>query len=99
MGKHGVASVQLPSLGFISGTCISAPNNQAVTVPSEATIFEIGAETAVCYYAINNPICSTTSHGFVAQNTVRTVGPISGLSTLRVHAPGGVVHITFFKEA
>lgn len=99
MGKYGVASVQLPSWGFVSGTCISAPNNQAVTVPSEATIFEIDAETAACYYAINNPICSTTSHGFVAQNTARTIGPLYNMSTLRVHAPGGVVHITFFKEA
>lgn len=101
MARHGVfdaTRVQLPYWLYISGTTITNPNNQAVVIPSEATIFEIDSEGAECYYAINNPICSTLSDGYVPSEGGRIIGPLSNLTTLRVHGTTAIVHIMFFKE-
>ena len=101
MARHGIfdaTRVQLPYWRFISGICLNAPNNYAVPYPSDATIIEIDAETAACYYEINGASAGTTSSGYVPTGGGRIIGPLSNLVSLRVHAPGAVVHIMFFQE-
>lgn len=96
---HGFSRVQQPARYYLGGQTLSAPANAALTVPSEAEIITIAAETADCYFGINTAIAGLLSEGFVAQDTVQTVGPVANLTSARVHAPGAVVHVMYWREA
>src|SRR5512139_256783 len=99
MRLFGKTEVQSPEWVYMDGVVLTNPNNQAVTVPSTATIVEIGAESAKCYYAVNSAIASAVSPGYVPSETVRTIGPIGNLTALCVHGTSSTVHIQFFREA
>lgn len=101
MGKHGVfdaTRVQLPYWEYLSGYSITNPNNQAVVLPSEATIVEIDSEDDKTYYAINSIQCDATAPGYVPADGGRIIGPLGNLNSLHVHGTSAITHIQFFKE-
>lgn len=101
MGKWGVKDadrVQLPYWEYLWGNTYTNPDNQAVPVPSEATIFEIDAEDDECFYNINQGFAGPLSPGYVSLNGERIVGPLANLNSLHVHGTNAIVHIQFFRE-
>lgn len=101
MGKHGVKSasrVQLPYWHYISGYTITNPDNQAVTIPSTATIVRIASENGDTYYAINAALAGATAPGHIATDEYQDIGPLGNLTTLYVHGTAAITHIQFFRE-
>lgn len=101
MGKHGVVSanrVQLPYWEYLSGETHTNPSNQAITLPSEATIVTIDSEDGKCYYAINGAFAQANSPGYVPADGGRILGPLGNLVLLHIHGPSAIVHLQFFKE-
>lgn len=97
----GFARVQLPADFHIDGQgeTFTNPSDQALTIPSTASIVTIGAENGDCYYDVNGGIAGVNSPGFVPPDTVRRIGPIANLTTMRVHAPSAVIHVDYWREA
>ncbi len=89
--------VQPASWIFIKSDSKASPSDLAVGVPSTATIVVIAAETAPVYYEVNGPHANATSGGFVATNTVQTIGPLGNLTSLRI-ASTGTAHLQYFRE-
>jgi len=99
MRLSGRQQVQLPSWLYISGVTYTNPNSQAVTIPSTATIVEIDAEDAECYYEINSASANANSYGYVPSEGGRIIGPLANMTSLYVHGTSSIVHIQFFREA
>lgn len=91
--------VQLPAWEYLGGETFTDPSDQALNIPSEASIIEIEAEDAECYYAINSATASANSPGYVPAEGGRIIGPLSNLVSLAVTgAAGSIVHVMYFKE-
>lgn len=92
---------QLPAWEYLGGETLldTDVSGQALNIPSEASIIEIEAEDAECYYAINSPVASANSPGYVPAEGGRVIGPLSNLASLTVRgAAGSIVHVMYFKE-
>jgi hypothetical protein len=94
--------VQLPPWEYISGQTLTMDgSNQLLTIPSTASIVEIDAEGAAVYYAINSPIASAVSPGYVPSEGGRIIGPLSILTQISIFgtaAGAAVAHIQYFRE-
>ena len=98
--KHlpAYARVQLPSWYYIGGETLTNPNNQALTLPSTVDTIVISMESGDGYYAINGA-ASTSSDGYIPENGFQSIGPVANLTSVNVHAPSGVVHVEYWREA
>lgn len=90
---------QLPRWHYIGGEYWDGPNNQALAIPADATVVQIAAESAKCYFEINGLSASASSSGYVPPENVVVIGPLSDLGSMRVHGAGSKVHILYFREA
>ena len=90
--------VQNPPWEYLGGETFTNPNNQAMNLPSTASIVRLEAEDGEAFYVINDAIVGPTSPGYVPSGDGRTVGPISNLTSMRVHSPTGIVHIIYYRE-
>jgi hypothetical protein len=95
--------MQLTPWEFLGGEALTMDGTpQALTIPSEASIFVIEAEGAEVYYGVNNPIAGLTSSGYVPNEQGRIEGPLSNLASCTLWgtaAGAAVAHIRYYKEA
>ena len=98
--KHlpGFARVQLPAWYYLSGEYLNNPDNQALTLPSEVDTIVISMESGAGYFSINGA-ASTNSPGYIPQDGFQSIGPIANLTSVNVHAPAGLVHVSYWREA
>lgn len=93
---------QLPPWEYLGGESLTmdgAP--QALTLPSETSIFVVNAETAAIYYAINGPLAGPASPGYCPTDQGRIEGPLSNLASCTVWgaaADTGVAHVSYYRE-
>lgn len=90
--------VQQPSWRYISGECLTNPDNTALTLPSTVDSIVISMETGVGYYSINGA-ASVNSSGYIPTDGFKSIGPIANLVSVNVHAPAGICHVEYWSEA
>ena len=92
--------VRLPCWHCIGGQVIICDGSVLANVPAEATAFVIAARGGAVYYEINGLTASDVSGGYIAEDGVQTVGPLSNLVRLAVYGGGATVyaHIQYFRE-
>jgi len=92
--------MKLPSWHYIGGEVITCNGEQVAVVPAEATAFVIAARGGAVYYHVNSLTANTNSPGYIAEDGVQTVGPLSNLVRLAVYGGGATVyaHIQYFVE-
>ena len=99
--KH-LDQVQLPYWEYLGGEYLLAPSDTALTIPSEASIIEIGTEGGVCYWDIGAVVANATSPGFIPSDGREIIGPLCRHnldSGIRIHAPDATaVHVMFYRE-
>jgi hypothetical protein len=74
--------------------------SQALTIPSNASMVQIDAETAPIYYTVNGPIADAGAHGFIPTSGGRTIGPLTVLSQITLFGTGGggaVAHVQYLR--
>ena len=93
---------QLPPWEYLGGESLTMDGTpQALTIPSETSIFVINAETAAIYYAINGPLAGLNSPGFCPLDQGRIEGPLSNLASCTVFGTAagvGVAHVSYYRE-
>ena len=93
---------QLPPWEYLGGESLNMDDTpQALTIPSETSIITIDAEDAKVYYAVNGPLASAASPGYVPADQGRILGPISNLvscSVFGVLASAAIAHVQYFRE-
>jgi len=92
--------VTLPTWTYEGDESLVNPNNQALTIPANATIVEIGAEDGVCYFAFGGA-ASAASGGYMPDGGRELLGPLTAATLtggIRVHAPAATVHVLYFSE-
>lgn len=92
--------VHLPRWIYVSGETLTPGGaSTAVTVPSEADIVEIAANSEDVYYAINAGFAGLASPGYIASGGREIIGPLGNWTSLHVYqAAGGTVHCQWFRE-
>lgn len=86
---------------YLSGETLTMDgSSQALAIPSDASIIQIDAETAAVYYAINGPIASAVSPGYIPTDGGRVIGPLSILNQVTLFGTGAgaaVAHVQYFR--
>lgn len=104
-GERGVRNrleqTQLPYLQFLGGETLTEPDNVALTVPVTASCIEIDAESGPCYWNIGG-VATVNAPGYIPTDGSRWLGPMVRddlqVSRVRVFAPAGIVHVTYWRE-
>jgi hypothetical protein len=95
-------SVHLPRWFFLHGETLTMDGTaQFLTIPADAEIIEIDAETAEIYYHINGSAHDATAPGFVPTNGRRILGPLSRIDSVGIWGTavdGAVAHVQYFVE-
>ena len=99
--RRGLEQTQLPYLEFLGGETLSAPDNTALTIPRTTSCIEIDAEDGPCYWNIGG-VATVNAPGYIPTDGSRWLGPLvyANLQTqgVRVYAPAGIVHVTYWRE-
>jgi len=92
--------VRLPCWHYIGGERLVCDGSLLANVPAEATSFVIAARGGAVYYEINGLTASDVSGGYIAEDGLQTVGPLSNLVRLAVYGGGATVyaHVQYFRE-
>ena len=101
MRLPGFTHSQLPDWYYISGLRVTCNGEQTVALPSTATCIYIRANGGDVYYDLNETTANTTSPGYVPEDALEVIGPMSNLDALTVYGSGATVyaHIEFWREA
>jgi hypothetical protein len=97
----GKAETQLPAWLYIGEEAITldGANQDALTIPSTASIVELRAETAAVYFSINGA-ATVNSGGYIPADQGEIIGPLANLNSVGVFASAAaVVHVIYFREA
>jgi hypothetical protein len=95
----GSGEIGLNGWEFLEGTYLSYPSSYSVYCPSYSFAVILEVEYGKCYYEINGVSASPTSHGYIPEDGMRSIGPITNASSLYVHGPSAVVHMQYWREA
>ena len=92
---------RLPCWHYVGGERLVCNGSVLANVPAEATAFVIASRGGAVYYDVNGLTASANSPGYVAEDGVQTVGPLSNLVRLAVFGGGATVyaHLQYFREA
>jgi len=89
---------------YLDGQCIVLTGDSAAaTIPTGTKMVLISAEGGAVYYAVNAtgepPAASAESPGYVPQDAVRFVYPVSNLNTIHVFgAAGAKARLEYYSE-
>lgn len=89
--------VQLPAWYYLGGETISAPDDEALTLPSTCSAITLSTESGACYYAING-MATALSGGYIPTDGMQTIGPIANLTSFHIHGPSASVHVMYWSE-
>ena len=94
-------TTRLPSWHYVGGERLVCNGSVLANVPAEATAFVIASEGGAVYYDVNGLTAAATSPGYVPEDGVQTVGPLSNLVRLAVFGGGATVyaHMQYYREA
>ena len=97
----GFAPVYVPRWQYRGGqTILPAGSSVQADVPTGVTIFRIAVDGGEGYFEINGASASANSHGFIADQTSLTIGPISNLNRLDVFAAqGDTITLLYFEQS
>ncbi len=93
----GTGEVGIKEWEYLGGTYIANPDDQAVTYISGTEIIVLEVESGPCYYQINGSYADAASYGYVPQDGMRSIGPLSNLQGFHIHGPTCKAHIQFWK--
>lgn len=95
-GPH--QAVYLPDWFYVSGTSVSADDNQQVAWPLDANVCVISAEAGLAHYDLGDQAADPGSGGHIPADTTVVIGPLQNQpANLNIWlAAATVAHIQFF---
>ncbi len=90
-----------PQRFYIGGVRVVCDGEQLLALPEGTTIVQVRAVGGPVSYCVNGFTASLSSPGYVAQNDLETIGPVSNLARLAVYGGGATVyaHLQYWREA
>jgi len=98
--KEASCGVHLLPWYYIGGAVLQPNGELEVNLPADVTAVVIEARGGYIHYNVNGVNCDTNSPGYIVEDGMRTIGPLSNLTSLWIYGADATTyaHIQFYRE-
>ncbi len=86
---------------YLGGWTYTCNGQVLAALPADCTAVIVGAEGGDVWYSVNGITANDDSPGFVAEDTVQTIGPFANMTALVLYgtAAATLAHVQYVREA